>query len=367
MGNRLNGKLIISLTVVFLLILPAISYAQKQRIKVVVRNASIRMQPNVDSEVVLDLPVGSTFEVEKKLGDWYEVKFTSDIGVLITGYIHNMFVEVIEEQPEPEREVVPQPVKPEVQPKAVRSRPLAAPQTRFNIAIGGLFSSAYLISDHTHSRPTSLLEDLYVYDTFESPEAFGFNAGVGFFVTPRIELTASVATMSGTPWWSLELWLPSFDFFSSDELEYYEYDTVDTDTISTAPTFKKNMLSFGLNIYLIKKSSLGVYVGGGGTLIKATLDLVSVIEYTHTWYPVIEDHDVTIDSVTFEKTEVSAFGAHFRGGVDYKVGRNISLYAEGRYIAAKKDQEYPLAIDPDETLKLDLGGGQAILGIKFHF
>jgi hypothetical protein len=368
MGNRLNGKLIISLIIVFLLILPAISYAQKQRIKVVVRNASIRMQPNVDSEVVLNPPAGSTFEVEKKLGDWYEVKFTSDIGVLITGYIHSMFVEVIEEQPEPERKFAPRPVKPEVQPRTVRARPSAAPQTRFNIAIGGLFSSAYLISDHTHSRPTSLLEDLYVYDTLESPEAFGFSAGVGVFVTPRIEVTGSVATMSGTPWWSLELWLPSFDFFSDpDLLEYYEYDTIDTDTISTPPTFKKNMLSFGLNIYLIKKSSLGVYVGGGGTLIKATLDLVSVIEFTHTWYQAIEDHDVTIDSITFEETDVSAFGAHFRAGVDYKVGRNISLYAEGRYIAAKKDQKYPLAIDPDETLNLDLGGGHAILGIKFHF
>jgi len=364
MGNRLNGKLIISLIIVFLLILPAISYAQKQRIKVVVRNASIRMQPNVDSEVVLDLPVGSTFEVEKKLGDWYEVKFTSDIGVLITGYIHSMFVEAIEEQPEPEREVVPQPVKPKVQPKAVRVRPSAAPQTRFNIAVGGLFSSAMEVYYYEYSRPY-LLEDLYVYDTFESPDAVGFTAGIGVFVTPRIEVTGSVTTMSGTPGWNLELWLPSFDFYSSDELEYYEYDTVDTDSFATPPTFKKNMLSFGLNVYLLRSDKLGLYVGGGGTLIKATLDLVSEITFTHTWYQAIEDHDVTIDSVTFEEKDVSAFGAYFRGGVDFKVGRNISLYAEAWYISAKKDQEYPL--DPDVNLNLDLSGGQAILGIKFHF
>lgn len=360
MGNRLNGKLIISLIIVFLLILPAISHAQKQRIKVTVRNASIRMQPNVDSEIVLTPPVGSTFEVEKKLGDWYEVKFTSDIGVLITGYIHSMFVEAIEEQPEPEREIVPQPAKPKLKPVPARVRPQAARQTRFNVSIGGLFSSAYLINDYEYSAPTALGEDLYVYDTFESPEAFGFSAGVGFFVMPRIEVTGSVATMSGTPWWSLELDMPSPYYYDD-----YRFDTVDTDTISTAPTFKKNMLNFGVNIYLIKKNSLGVYVGGGGTLIKATLDLVYEVTFTHTWYPPTLDHDVTIDSVTFEETDLSTFGAHFRAGVDFKVGRNISLYAEGRYIAAKVDQEYPL--DPNETLNLDLGGGHAILGIKVHF
>jgi len=365
MGNRLNGKLIISLIIVFLLILPAISYAQKQRIRVTVRNASIRMQPNVDSEVVLNPPVGSTFEIEKKLGEWYEVKFTSDIGVLITGYIHSMFVEVIEEQPEPEREVEPQPAKPKLKPVPARVRPQAARQTRFNVAIGGLFSSANMINDYTYSLPY-LGEDLFVYDMLESPEAFGFTAGIGVFVMPRIELTASVATQSGTPWWSLELWVPSPYFFSDpDLLEYYEYDYLDTDSLATAPTFKKNMFSFGLNIYVIKKNSLGVYVGGGGTLIKATLDLLYEVTYTHTWYPISQTHDVTIDSITFEEVDLSTFGAHFRAGVDFKVGRNISLFAEGRYIAAKVDQEYPL--DPSETLNLDLGGGNAILGIKVHF
>jgi len=359
MGNRLNGKLIISLIIVFLLILPAISHAQKQRIKVTVRNASIRMQPNVDSEVVLDPPLGSTFEVEKKLGDWYEVKFTSDIGVLITGYIHSMFVEVIEEQPEPEREVAPQPVKPKVQPKAVRVRPSDAPQTRFNIAVGGLFSSAMEVYYYEHSEPY-LGEDLYIYDTFESPDAVGVSVGIGAFVMPRIELTASAAIMSGTPWWSWTLDVPSPYYYDD-----YESDTIDTDTVSTPPVYKKYMLNFGANFYLIKKSSLSVYIGGGGSLIMATLDLVEDYLAYHTFYLVPETHEIEIDSVTFAKTDISVFGFFCRAGADFKISRNISLYAEGWYVSAKTEEESPLVTD--DILNLDLSGGQAILGIKFHF
>jgi len=359
MGNRLNGKLIISLIIVFLLILPAISYAQKQRIKVVVRNASIRMQPNVDSEVVLNPPAGSTFEAENKLGDWYEVKFTSDIGVLITGYIHSMFVEVIEEQPEPERKFAPRPVKPEVQPRTVRARPSAAPQTRFNIAIGGLFSSAMEVYYYEYSQ-AYLGEDLYIYDTFESPDAVGFSAGIGVFVMPRIELTASAAAMSGTPWWTWILDVPSPYYYND-----YNSDTVDTDTIDTAPVYKKQILNFGANIYLIKKSSLGVYIGGGGSLIKATVDLVEDYLAYHTFYDVTETHEIEIDSITFVETSISVFGYFFRAGADLKFSRNISLYAEGWYVFAKTEEESPLVAD--DILELDLGGGHAILGIKFHF
>ena len=359
MGSRHNGKLITSLIIVFLLIVPATSYAQEHRIKVAARNASIRIQPYVDSEVALSLPIGSIFEIERKTADLYEAKFTSDIGMLISRYIQSMLVEVTEEQPEPERKVVPQQVKPRVQPKPKQALPTLTRRSRYNIALGGLFSFVNEIYSYEYSE-AYLFEDLFVHETFESPNSFGFSGGIGIFLTPKIELTASATALSSTPLWIWTLDVPSPYYYKD-----YDSDTVDTYTIPKGPTFKKNMYSLGLNVYLSKGPSWSFYIGGGGSFIQATLDMVKEYQAIHLHDDPTETHFVIIDSITFKDTKVSAFGTHFRAGADLKVGRNISLYAEGLYVFARAEEESPFVID--DIYDLDLGGGYTVLGLKFHF
>lgn len=79
----------------------------KTRIRVIVENATIRANPDLGSEIIeSDISLGTVYEAEKKVGDWFEVKYRSRLGATITGYIHSMYVEVITDiQPPPRKEV----------------------------------------------------------------------------------------------------------------------------------------------------------------------------------------------------------------------------------------------------------------------
>lgn len=72
--------------------------ATEVKIKVIVENASIRVKPGIDGAVLEDkIPLGAVYLSAKKEGEWYEVRFRSKVGVQLTGYIHEMYVEVIDE------------------------------------------------------------------------------------------------------------------------------------------------------------------------------------------------------------------------------------------------------------------------------
>lgn len=358
MGSKLTGKVIISLIIAFILLLPAISHAQqKQRIKVIVRNASIRLQPNVDSEVILSPPIGSTFEVEKKIGEWYEIKFSSELGVLITGYIHSMFVDVIVAELEPEPEIVQEPVQPQAQPQPTRARPPATRKIRFNLMGAGMFFMTQEIADHQYSF-LYRSEDFWVFDYYESSSGIGFGGGLGIFITPNIELTGSFLYYSKPSWGELGIEVP----------HEWDWDSYASDTVETEPNVKKMIFSGGINLHLLTSGPLDIYIGGGGSYIKATVDLLYDANYDETpWPPVpLTPHTVEITEVFFEETDVSTFGFHGRAGININFGANVSFFGEGRYIMAKaKDVEYPL--DPDETLELNLGGLVVLAGIKIYF
>ena len=86
-------KLTIGLSLVFLLVAAAAAGAEAQKIRVVVDNASIRSGPDVQSSIIEAPAFGTVLEVREKVGEWYRVDFQSKMGVLVAGYIHEMFVE----------------------------------------------------------------------------------------------------------------------------------------------------------------------------------------------------------------------------------------------------------------------------------
>jgi len=77
--------------------------AQGTKVKVVVENASLRLKPSLDSEAIEEsIPLNTVLTSENKVGEWYEVKYESQVGVTLIGYIHEMYVEVlVEETPQP--------------------------------------------------------------------------------------------------------------------------------------------------------------------------------------------------------------------------------------------------------------------------
>ena len=66
MRRHFNGKVIFCLVVVLLAALPLTGQTEKQKIKVVVENATIRANPDLQSNVINQPALGAMFEVEKR-------------------------------------------------------------------------------------------------------------------------------------------------------------------------------------------------------------------------------------------------------------------------------------------------------------
>lgn len=102
-------------------------FSAVSKVRVVASQANIRLKPDTQSAILLRIPLGGILDVIKKEGNWYYVKLPPDEkGIVVTGYIHQSIVEVIEEieppvglekKVEPERKkeipkIIPKPVEP---------------------------------------------------------------------------------------------------------------------------------------------------------------------------------------------------------------------------------------------------------------
>ena len=84
--------------VLFILIAANFIFSEELKVRVTVEKANIRLRPTTQSTIVSTVPLGAVLEVIKKEGNWYFVKLPSDEkGIVVTGYIHQSIVEVIEE------------------------------------------------------------------------------------------------------------------------------------------------------------------------------------------------------------------------------------------------------------------------------
>ncbi len=362
MKNTFKGKWLISFLIAFFLILPSITNAQEQKIRVVVDGASIRLQPDMESEIILSPPLGSVFEVEKKAGEWYEVKYTSEIGVLITGYIHEMFIEVEKEVAKPKDEVIQEPVRPQPiyePPKAARPRG----KPMYSLKGGGIFVLIPDLYSYEYSF-ASRAETATISEIVNSANAFSFEVGLGFFLIPNIEFEGTVSFLSKELTGLYGLEIPSaywFNLLASDEME-------------ALPTLKKTTLCFGLLIHPVTSGLIRPYFGGGGSYVIGNLEMVEDIIFLETDSSIVQDHSITIDEVQFvetndiEEISLSKFGFYGKAGINFIMAKNIGIYAEGKYILAKKEVLYPLSdFDTNEIVEINLGGISFCLGIKLMF
>lgn len=117
------------------LTLPVLGQGAGTKIKVIVENSSLRVKPNMDSEVLEEnVPLGTVFDQATKNGEWYEVKYQSKLGVMITGYIHEMYVEVVVTAP-PVKPAVKPAVPPAAQPKPPTRPAAAMGQSRIELGL----------------------------------------------------------------------------------------------------------------------------------------------------------------------------------------------------------------------------------------
>ncbi len=355
--NRLfqrNAFLVILLVIV--LALPALGQAPKEKIRVVVENASIRVKPDMESDIVGSPAVGDIFEVERKVGDWYEIRFRSEIGLLITGYIYEMFVVLEEEAPKPKKEVKERPVAPRAKPERREpAYPVKRPAGNLKLGLMSIAHSGYEYEFGFPYRDETFL----VWDSVDKTDLLGLEVGMGFFMGQNIELEASLGISPKDLTGHYGLSIPS-PFF---------YDLPATDEVEGNPNLRLTLLSFGLLVHPVTSGNFRLYFGGGGTYVSAKIELMEDILYVETLDYDLLTQTVEIRQVTITETKVSKFGFHGKAGIDLMLGTKIALYAEGKYIAAKTEVPHLLTsgLVEDEVIEMDLGGFSFLLGIKVFF
>ena len=85
---------------IIMLVLSVISLnSDSLKLKVAANNANIKTNPEIGGENLTQVNAGTILMSVEKQGEWYKVRFNKE-GNDITGYIHEMLVEVVREDPE---------------------------------------------------------------------------------------------------------------------------------------------------------------------------------------------------------------------------------------------------------------------------
>lgn len=335
---------------------PGVGQAQKPRIKVTVENASIRLKPDAASDIIANAAMGSLYDVEAKTGEWYEVKHRTNVGILVTGYIHEMFVEL----EKPAVNTIPaKEAQAKVQPPTVRESTAAEPPggPTLGIHIGLKISAlAAFWSGYDYEYSVSTYgEKMRITDAVDKSVAMGFNVEASVFLMKNFELTGGLNVLSKKTVGHFGFELPNI----------YLYNDIASDEAEANPSRRIMEVDFGLNYHIFTGGALTPYVGLGGAYVMAKMDLLEDIVFQETYYS-DNKHSLTITDVKFVEKTVNKFGFFGRAGLNIEIARNIGLFLEGKYVVAKTEAPHPLTsqFDANEKLSLDFGGPSARIGIR---
>jgi len=86
------------------------------RLKVVADQANIRLEPDISSIIIRQVPKGTILNATEKKEEWFSVQLTSKQGAVVSGYVHKSLVIAIDPLPEEKKPpIIPKimPVEPE--------------------------------------------------------------------------------------------------------------------------------------------------------------------------------------------------------------------------------------------------------------
>lgn len=107
----------IKLTGIFLLLFLILTLQSATlKVKVIVDNASVKAEAEIFGDVLAVVSSGIILDVEEKQGEWYKVRLEKE-GTLVSGFIHELFVEEVKIEEVPEKEVAIPAEKPELRVK----------------------------------------------------------------------------------------------------------------------------------------------------------------------------------------------------------------------------------------------------------
>ncbi len=318
---------------------PAAAQSGETRVKVIVENASLHLKPSVDAEVLEEkIALGTVFDRARKTGEWFEVKYPSKLGVLITGYIHEMYVEVLpgaEAAPvEPAAPATPAPAKPSsVSRPAVREA--AGEPSRFEIGasfgvglgqlLGGdsgyssSFPAGYNIASETGQG--TLSHEIKGLSGFGFSLTYYIAGGLGLQVRADVGLKKNIAG-GGSHFTFHWVWTDSTSGTRTDDFAL-------NGDLSLTP------ISFDLVYRIPAAPWLSPYLGAGVSYVSGSFKAASQAGFPF-WF--VDSGTQYVDYVVVPINASKSFnqvGGNVQGGFDIKLLPNLSLSLGGIYFFGK--------------------------------
>jgi hypothetical protein len=268
--------------------------------------------------------LGSVFDVDRKLGAWYEIKYLSPIGVRLTGYIHQSQVEELKPAPAERRRTeddVPSFESP------LRSG------FEFSLSGGMGFNTFHKNTmDYIRTLPTAANLEVAI-DTgsiaFNLGNPIPLTLSGQYFFTPNLGIRLSVDLPLGQ---SLTSTLSNYGLvwiWSGSESDSWMKNWPTTGTYTVLPVSLNGVWRFALGPIVT------TYFTAGATYFHGSLKIDSSIGYGDTWTDTAQLLDFFTIPVKIDSS-VSGIGFNAGVGLDAWVNRSMSIFIEAAYFGGPK-------------------------------
>ncbi|MBN1938148.1 MAG: outer membrane beta-barrel protein, partial [Candidatus Aminicenantes bacterium] len=273
--------------------------AQTTVLKVKVQTANVRSQPDTGAAVIKQVKLGTLLESKQKVGDWYEISVTNELGVSLTAYINVNVVDVVTgAAPAP----VPEEVRPVTPPVAAVQPPRAESPVRdmsyAPVAVNrGGFKLMAAFANASLAVSDNMLDP---YDEWKKPLS-GFAGGLGFETGGTLGLEIDL------------MYLPKgIRYKGSDSGVDFDIKFMFTQ-ISVPVLLKFNLPVQGINPYIL----------GGG-------EIAYVAQAKYTWNVTDGSSSDSGEQDVKEDVNQIDYGLVFGGGIGLPLG-GMNLIVEARY------------------------------------
>lgn len=284
--------------------------------------AVIRMAPEASAPVILGpLTPGNVYPLERRMGDWYEIKFVSASGIRLTGYIHRTHVEeVASETPSAEREAAGEEGGGFQSPLRTGFEFAVTGGIGFNRFTGG--TSQYATSWGPIGSLDSAAEEGTINITMSNPTTLA--ASCAFFFTPGFGLRLQI---------DRPLTLAFDEAYSNYVISYALTGADATGSQKTWPVSGSySVMPISLNA--VARLALGpvvtAFLTGGPTYFVGKYSADTNIGYGRTWIDTTQYVDFFTVPVKTDQT-IKGWGFNVGTGVEVWVNRSIAILLEGTY------------------------------------
>ncbi len=376
--NRYRSVLGTAGLTLLVLLLAASALSAQTKIRVKDPNAVIRIEPSDKGEIVQDkLAVGTIYPVESKTGDWYEIKYRSAIGVLLSGFINKSQVEeVTEETPVQKTEPLPRTAPEE------NAAPELGPGLEISL-FGGLGLPQVKGTANYNDQWSGVLynvnENADISTTSKNSVFFG--AGLNYFFSANIGIGLNVGYLKSG--------LTTTSAFT------FSYSTV-TKTADWSGT-DNSFTSIPISLDLIARfggSKFQGYVQAGPTLFMNDATINSAIGWGYNYliyiYPYLyEFYDaIQIPMTAYDlkggvgKTSWTGIGGNIGAGATFMLSPSFGLNVDARYFICPEREfdwtlvpgtytglfvtSYPATITVDSSVIDPIFSGNHLTTIKIN-